>query len=124
RLGRSVLAAERRRHLKKIPARSGKRHLWTLEGDALLGRQPDHKIAERLGVATNTVQSRRQELGIAPASAPKLWRKEEDAALGKIPDRALSDMIGRTKAAVTARRHAKGIAPFQRIPRIGHERNR
>ena len=47
--------------------RPARRHiLWTAEGDALLGKDSDAKIAQRLGLCSSSVCARRHETGNFP----------------------------------------------------------
>lgn len=77
-----------------------------------LGREPDHVIAERLGVDRAVVCAARNRLGIAPLFPRLAWTRREDKVLrehyaqhgfAKGPAAAVGERLGRTVDAVCTR---------------------
>jgi hypothetical protein len=85
-------------------------HRWTDEEIALLGREHDSAVAERLGVPKYTVENKRRRLGIP--GIVKRWTDEEVALLGTKTDREIASQLGRETAAVRRKREIMGIPPF------------
>jgi len=114
-------AAARQKRLQRPP----RVPLWKPEWDALLGSEPDRKLAMRLGVNRQLVFSRPKLLGIAgtrpnPAHKARNWKASEDALLGTSPDREVAERLGCGLMAVYFRRQKLGVPAFgQRLrPRV------
>ena len=87
---------------------------WTKQRISLLGKEPDTKVARRLGVLPGTVWRKRVQLGI-PAFEPKRhikWTKAGIALLGKLSDKALAKRWGVRPETIARKRRDLGIAPF------------
>jgi hypothetical protein len=103
---KSVLQARREFGIRQArPARP-----WTALEDALLGTEPDAKLALRLHRGALSVRQRRLALSrpVISLRAPD-WTKEEIKILGTVTDAEAARMLNRTVAAVRFRRNRLGI---------------
>jgi hypothetical protein len=108
---RKKAASERMRRVWEHPEEHGlpATHRWTDEEIAILGKEHDAMIAERLGVAPHIVEQKRRRLGI-PGLLDR-WSVEEVAVLGTAKDREIAERLGKTTAAVRRKREILGILP-------------
>ena len=141
-LGRGVAGVRRRRrllHIRLNQWRVGKlmARKWTAAEERLLGRLPDHDVAEQLGRSYYSVVARRRSLR-RPArpslvrrvhrarqlrvgsdaaftqQAGREWTTAEELLLGSQPDRKLALQLGRSPAAVAKKRRTLGVSPSRR----------
>ena len=82
---------------------------WLRKHLSRLGREPDGRLAQSMGVSPGPVRSKRIALGI-----PK-YRKERRtrrliAMLGRMPDTAIAKAMGVDPKTVGIKRHECGIA--------------
>ena len=136
-LGRGVAGVRRRRtllHIRLNQWRAGNfmARKWTAAEEQLLGRLPDHDVAEQLGRSYYSVAARRRGLrrparrslvrrvhrarqrrvALDPAftkQAGQEWTTAEELLLGSQPDRKLALQLGRSPTAVTKKRHTLGL---------------
>jgi predicted transcriptional regulator len=89
---------------------------FTPEEDALLGTAKDREIAKKLDRDLQTIQKRRNRLGI-PAFAKRriAWTATLDKKLGKVTDEMLALKIGCSVSAVTYRRRLLKVAACGRV---------
>ncbi len=80
-----------------------------------LGEVPDRRLAEELGVSTETVRRKRMALNIPPCRRELVWTAERDALLGTMPDAALARRLKASPNAVKIRRHRVGVAPYAEV---------
>lgn len=89
---------------------------WSRKNLALLGKLPDERVCEIMGVCRKSVRRKRKELGIESyAVGTKFWHpwtEDEIAKLGKTTDRELAEQLGIQPMCVTTKRRQMGIASF------------
>jgi hypothetical protein len=89
-----------------------RRFPWQPEELALLGKVSDGELASTLGLATATVNRKRQELDIPPlqpALRPIEWTPAMIERLGKASDARVADELGISVNSVARKRQALGI---------------
>ncbi|MBI4526698.1 MAG: hypothetical protein HY695_23110 [Deltaproteobacteria bacterium] len=121
RLGLPVYCVRRKRQLLGITAcgesfirKSPHAFRWTKQQIALLGKEPDTRVASRLGITAASVWRKRVQQGIR-TFAPKQcieWTKARITLLGKLSDTSLAKRLGVKPETVARRRRERGIAPF------------
>jgi len=84
--------------------------LWTDEQIALIGRDTDRAIANRLGLPRNVVKYKRARLGIS--RLPEPWKGHEIAVLGTAADSELARTLGKSPSAIRRKREQLGIPTF------------
>lgn len=105
----------RRRLIEKI--RKGEIHyikpeqLWKRREIRLLGTAPDVVIARKLGRSYNSVQLKRQRLGI-PVVPVQLLSAKAVLSLGRLPDAELAARFGKTVKAIRRWRARLGRQGF------------
>ena len=88
---------------------------WTAEDLALLGKLPDQKVADLLGISATVVNRKRLELKIpatSPAAPAIRWTDEMLACLGHIADVEVAKRFGISIAAVKRKRERLGVPAF------------
>jgi hypothetical protein len=106
-ISESTLRKLRRQYGIKAPDTRNWR--WRPETIARLGKEPDARIAEDLGIRKTAVSQKRRSLGIVPTRKLRPWTQEELALLGTASDRQIAERIGRTLFAVKRMRQMRGI---------------
>ena len=120
RLGLPEYSARHKRQRMGIPPHGDvpeQRHahafVWRKDKIALLGRDSDRKIAERLGTTTGVVARQRGRLGI-PSFYPQRrisWTKKMTALLGKVTDWKIATKYRMRRGSVARQRRKLGIPP-------------
>lgn len=88
---------------------------WNPEVLASLGKEPDHVIAEQIGVTPSRVCAVRKRLGIpSPQRVVRPWQPEEIAQLGTAPDPVIAKRLGRNLAYLGQKRRSLGIPAYRR----------
>ena len=91
RLGIPILSVEsKRRRLGILRPRVS----WTEQELALLGGEPDDRLALKLGRPVSAIQRKRPQLGIAACTAFKSETEENLALLGTLSDNELGRKLG------------------------------
>lgn len=89
---------------------------WTRRNLVLLGKLPDERVCEIMGVCRKSVMRKRKELGIESYAVGTQfwhpWTEEEIARLGKTTDRELAEQLGIQPMCVTSKRRQLGIESF------------
>ena len=120
RLGLSMPSVRHKRQRMGIPAYGNppeQRHPevfnWTKSKIALLGKDSDRKIAERLGTTLGVVALQRTRLGIPSFYRQRriVWTREMTALLGKITDWKIAEKYGIDRESVARARLRHGIKP-------------
>lgn len=104
------------RKRKFRPKNKKPRAKWTKAQEHMLGRKPDRKVAEIVGVTLLAVVQKRYKLGIPRFGGPQHqdWPEEANDYLGSMTDQELADIFGLERSTVTKRRIRAGIEPFGR----------
>jgi hypothetical protein len=115
-----------KRHQLGIPAFHPPRHdncrkfSWQPEDLALLGKVSDGELARTLGLATASVNRKRQQLGIPPfqpAPRPIEWTSGMIERLGRASDARVAKELGISIDSVKGKRQALGIpATLENLP--------
>jgi len=89
---------------------------WTRHNLELLGKQPDKRVCEIMGICRKSVMRKRRELGIESYAVGTQywhqWTEGEIARLGTITDRELAEQLGVETMCVTMKRRLLGIEPL------------
>jgi len=89
---------------------------WSRKNLALLGKLPDERVAEIMGISRKSVMGKRKRLGIESFAVGTQfwhpWTEEEIARLGITTDRELAEQLGIQPMCVTAKRRQLGIESF------------
>lgn len=98
---------------------------WTRRNLALLGKYPDQRVAEMMGIGRKSVLYKRKILGIESyALASGLWHEwseKEIARLGTMIDRELASKLGVSAICVTTKRTEMGIQSFMKSTKPARE---
>lgn len=89
---------------------------WSRQNLALLGKLPDERVCEIMGISRKSVRSKRKELGLESFAVGTQfwhpWTEEEIKRLGKTTDGELAEQLGIQPMCVTAKRRQLGIESF------------
>jgi hypothetical protein len=112
RLGRTVLAVQARRVIRRIPSVLPTARHWTPREDALLGTKTDAEVGRLLGRGATGVRRRRMLLHIrlnqwrVGNAVARKWTAAEEHLLGRLPDHDVAEQLGRSYHSVVARRRS------------------
>jgi hypothetical protein len=89
---------------------------WTRQNVELLGKIPDKRIAEIMGVCRKSIMRKRKQLGIESyADATQFWHRwteEQIAKIGTMTDRAMGEELGISVMCVVLKRRSLGIQAY------------
>lgn len=94
-----------------LPTPDARNGRWTPERRARLGKEPDARLAQEMGLTPGAISDKRRRLGIVPHVGRRRWDEEELALFGKLTDGEIAAQTGRALNAVHLKRRALGIAP-------------
>lgn len=103
----------------RLPNKNPRREAvdWSRKNLALLGKLPDERVAEIMGISRKSVLGKRKRLGIESFAVGTQfwhpWTEEDIARLGKTTDRELAEQLGIQPMCVTAKRRQMGIESFK-----------
>jgi len=107
---------------KKVKVRVFNHRKWSPSELSLLGKEKDQNVAEKVGVSTSAVASKRRELGIPPFRSskkrpPRVWTKQEISELGKVSDTVLAAKLNVSITTIGNKRRELGVEKFTKLER-------